>query len=196
MFRVADSDVLAAVSETLRRRMAAALVGLQANPPLRAELHDLATPPARDPARVTLFLYDIVEQAATRNRAPTVEPVQGVLRSRRAPLSLGLYYMVTAWGGDRDTEQRMLGRVMQRMYDDAVLDGPELQGVLAGTAAQLRVGLAPLRLDDRARIWWAIGQPYRLSVNYEVRVVDVDVTGTTSAAPVRERVLEAGMAAP
>jgi hypothetical protein len=120
--------------------------------------------------------------------------VQGVLRSRRPPLSLGLYYMVTAWGGDRVTEQRMLGRVLQRMYDDAILDGPELQGVLAGTTAQLRVALAPLRLDDRARIWWAIGQPYRLSVNYEVRVVDVDATSTTTAAPVVERVVEAAVA--
>ena len=31
-----------------------------------------------------------------------------------------------------------------------------------------------MQLEDRARVWWAIGQPYRLSVNYEVRVVDID----------------------
>lgn len=190
---MADSDVLAAVSDTLRVRMTAALAGL-ANPPVLAELHDLSTMPPRDPPRVTLFLYDIVEQATTRNRAPTTELVQGILRTRRPPLSLALFYMVTAWGGSRETEQRMLGRVMQRMYDDAVIDGPELQGTLAGSVAELRVGLAPMRLDDRARVWWAIGQPYRLSVNYEVRVVDLDATTTTAAAPVRERVLSGGVA--
>ena len=31
--------------------------------------------------------------------------------------------MVTAWGGDRPTEQQILGRVLQVMYDDAVIDG-------------------------------------------------------------------------
>ena len=31
-----------------------------------------------------------------------------------------------------------------------------------------------MQLEDRARIWWAISLPYRLSVNYEVRVVDID----------------------
>ena len=187
--------MLAAVSDTLRSRMTAALAGLSVPPPV-AELHDLSSAPQTDPPRVTLFLYDVVEEAATRNRAPTTELVGGVLRTRKQPLSLALYYMVTAWGGSRDTEQRMLGRVMQRMYDDAIIDGLELQGSLAGSAAGLRVSLAPLRLDDRARVWWAIGRPYRLSVNYEVRVIDIDATTTGSAAPVSVRVLSGGVTAP
>ena len=93
---------------------------------------------------------------------------------RKQPLGLCLHYMVTAWGGDRDTEQQILGRVMQVLYDDAIIDGPELAGALAGTPTELRVSLSPMQLEDRARVWWAIGQPYRLSVNYEVRVVDID----------------------
>jgi hypothetical protein len=173
--------------------MTAALAGL-AVPPLIAELHDLSTMPPRDPPRVTLFLYDIVEEPTTRNRAPSTVEMGGLLRTRRQPLSLCLHYMITAWGGSRETEQRMLGRVMQRMYEDAVVDGVELTGSLTGSSAQLRVSLAPMRIDDRARVWWAIGQPYRLSVNYEVRVVDLDVTTTTATAPVTERVLAGGLA--
>lgn len=184
-----DSDVIAAVSETLRVRMTAALAGLG----VPVELHDLATKPSEQSPRVTLFLYDLVEETATRNRAPSTVIVGGVPRSRRAPLSLCLHYMVTAWGGSRDTEQRMLGAVMQRMYEDAILDGPELAGSLAGDTAQLRVSLASMRIDDRARVWWAIGRPYRLSVNYEVRVVDLDVTTSTQIRPVTERVLASGV---
>jgi hypothetical protein len=100
--------------------------------------------------------------------------------------------MVTAWGGDRHTEQRMLGRVLQVLHDDAILDGLELSGVLAGTPAQLLVSLAALELEDRARVWSAIGQTYRLSVNYEVRVVNVDAEAETSTTPVRERRMASG----
>jgi len=102
--------------------------------------------------------------------------------------------MVTAWGGDRHTEQRLLGRVLQILYDDANLDGPVLAGVLAGSAEQVHVSLAPLRLQDRAQVWWAIGQTYRLSVNYEVRVANIDALAEIAAAPVRERRITSGPA--
>jgi hypothetical protein len=50
-----------------------------------------------------------------------------------------------------------------------------------------------MQLEDRARVWSAIGQPYRLSVNYEVRVVDIDVTTETSFQPVLARRIDAGV---
>jgi hypothetical protein len=190
---VATPDVIAAASETLVARLTAGLQGLGGTPPPVAELHDLTATP--NPPRVTLFLYDIVEEPTTRNRAKSRRVVGGELRVRKQPLGLGLHYMVTAWGGDRLSEQRMLGQVLQVLYDDAILDGTELLGSLAGTPTQLRVSLAPLRLDDRARIWFAIGQTYRLSINYEVRLVDIDVDTELSATPVRERQLDAGVVA-
>ena len=72
---------------------------------------------------------------------------------------------------------------MQVLYDDAIIDGLDLRGELAGTEHELRVSLSPMHIDDRARMWWAIGLPYRLSVNYEVRVVEIDVERTTSSTP-------------
>ncbi len=91
--------------------------------------------------------------------------------------------MLIPWAGDRETEQILLGRAMQVMYDDATVDGPELVGALAGTPTELRVNLATMQVDDRARIWWAINLPYHLSVNYEVRVVDIDATTQTQQRP-------------
>lgn len=143
---------------------------------------------------MTLFLYDIVEEATVRNRGKTVEQQpSGQYRIRKQPLGLCLHYMMTAWAGDRDTEQRMIGRVMQVLYDDAIIDGPELLGTLAGTPAELRVSLSSMRVDDRARIWWAINLPYHLSVNYEVRVVDIDAIVQTSSPPVHVRDLSIGV---
>ena len=134
-----------------------------------------------------------MEEPTTRNRPKTTRLVGGNLLVRKQPLGLRLHYLVTAWGGDRATEQQILGRVMQLMYDDAVIDGAELAGSLAGTPAELRVSLSPMQLEDRARVWWAIGQPYRLSVNYEVRVVDIDPTTETSSTPVLSRRVEVGV---
>jgi hypothetical protein len=183
--------VISAVSETLELRLTAGLSTLGPPPPT-ARLHDLVTPVTSDPPTVTLFLYQIVEDPSVRNRPKTTRIVNGDVRILKQPLGLCLHYMVTAWGGDRHTEQRMLGRVLQVLYDDAILDGLELSGVLAGTPAQLLVSLAPMVLEDRARVWSAIGQTYRLSINYEVRVANVDAESETSAAPVRERHIVSG----
>jgi hypothetical protein len=103
--------------------------------------------------------------------------------------------MVTAWAGDRDSEQRFLGRVLQVLYDDAILDGLQLAGVLAGTSAALHVSLAPIDIEDRSRVWSAIRRTYRLSVNYEVRVLNIDAETETTNAPVRERDLRLGVPA-
>jgi hypothetical protein len=107
-------------------------------------------------------------------------------------MGLCLYYLVTAWGGDPVTEQQILGRVVQVLHEDAVIEGPDLADELAGTGVQLRVSLSRMQIEDRARIWWAINKPYRLSVNYEVRVVDVDADVTVSSTPVLDRRLVVG----
>jgi hypothetical protein len=189
---VANSDVLAAVSQTLQNRLTAGLSTLGPPVPV-AEVHDLASLPSTTPPRATLFLYDVAQEPTVRNRPKSTRLVGGNLVERKQPMGLCLHYLITAWGGDRATEQQILGRVMQVMYDDAVIDGVELAGSLAGTATQLRVSLLPMQLEDRARVWSAIGQPYRLSVNYEARVVDIDAISETSLKPVLARRIDAGV---
>ena len=190
---MANSDVISAVSATLEQRLRVALGTLWSAPIVT--LHDLVTAVTTDSPTVTLFLYQVVEDPSVRNRAKTSRVVNGDLKVLKQPLGLCLHYMVTAWAGDRHTEQRMLGRVLQEFYDDQILDGLELTGVLAGTPAKLHLRLAPMELEDRARVWSAIGQTYRLSVNYEVRVVNIDALTETSAAPVRERRTGSGVPA-
>jgi Pvc16 N-terminal domain len=199
MAGVARAEVIAAASSTLRNRL---VLGMQVFDPnnapennavVRVELHDLVELPPTDPATVTLFLYQILEHPSTRNRAKTTQVVNGAITTLKQPLSLCLQYMVTAWAGDRESEQRYLGRVLQVLYDDAILDGLQLAGVLAGTPSALHVSLSPIDLEDRSRVWSAIRRTYRLSVNYEVRVLNIDAETETSNAPVRERDLRLGV---
>lgn len=193
MALVASADVIAAASATLEARLTSAVAAFA--PAVTVSLHDLVVLPPSDPPTVSLFLYQILEEPTTRNRPRTTRIVNGVARTLKQPLGLVLQYMVTAWAGGRDTEQRILGRVLQDLYDDAVLDGVELAGVLAGTAARLHVSLSPIGLEDRARVWSSIGHPYRLSINYDVRVADLDPVTEVVAAPVRERDLRPGVPA-
>jgi hypothetical protein len=184
-----DFGVIADVSETLQVVLTDALSTLAPGPPV-AEVHDLATPGATNPPRVTLFLFEVGEDAAQRNRPAVRGVVPPNLTSEKPPMALRLRYLVTPWSGDLFTDHRMLGRVLQMLYDEAILHGPQLQGGLAGTSQALKVTLAQLTLEERTRIWHAVQQPYRLSVTYEIRVVNLDSLGQRTQVPVRARQLD------
>ena len=188
MRAVAGSDVLLEVSQTLQNRLTAGLSALGPPGPV-AELHDLQRPAVRRPAAgdaVPLRHRRGARACATRPRPS--ELVGGRLVERKQPLALCLHYLVTAWGGDRRTEQQLLGRVMQLLLRRRDPRRPR-PARRAGRHRRASCGSAssPMQLEDRARVWWAIGQPYRLSVNYEVRVVDIDAIGTRSSHPGLER---------
>ena len=90
----------------------------------------------------------------------------------------------------RDTDQRIIGRTLQTLYDDAIISGPSLTGGLANTSQALKVKLVALELEDRARVWHAIQRPYRISLVYEVRFVNLDPTAMELRPPVRVRQLD------
>jgi hypothetical protein len=77
---------------------------------------------------------------------------------------------------------------MQVLYDGAIVSGPDLQGgSLRNTTEVLKVTLAPLTLEERTRVWFALARPFRLSLSYEVRVVNLDSELTEVRTPVRSR---------
>ena len=133
--------------------------------------------------------------APSRNRPRPQRPAGTAVLSTKPPMALRLHYLLTPWGGDSVTEQQILGRAMQALYDDAILAGTELLGGLQGSADTLKITLIPLTLEDRARVWYAIQKPYRLSVNYEVRVVNLDATEEQRDEVVQSRTLDAGLIA-
>jgi|SRR5690242_5796650 len=188
---MAGYSVVNLVSRALEQLLTAALADIDpANPPF-AQLHNLKPPPGGQPPVLTLFLYEIIEDPTVRNRNLSREidttPATPVYRIRKPPMALILRYLVTPWAGDRQTEHLIIGRTLQVLYERQIHRGANLTPELELDA--LSVTLAPLSLEERTRVWWSIQEPYRLSLNYEVRVVDLDVRPGVGdqASPVRER---------
>jgi uncharacterized protein DUF4255 len=188
---MADFGVVGDVSATLVAALDDQLRTLV--PPARAELNDLAGA-VPSGLVLTVTLYEILEDPPSRNRPKVRETSGAAVITRKPPMALLLRYLLTPWGGDQPTEQRIVGRAMQVLYDDAILDGVQLREGLRGSGDTLKVTLAPLTLEERTRVWWAIQKPYRLSLNYEVRVVNLDALTPRRATPVRSRTLDAAIA--
>jgi hypothetical protein len=189
-----DFDVIAAVSETLQTVLTDALSALGPSPAPVAQVHDLQGNISTNPAQLTIFLFDAGEDPSARNRPRVRGSAPPDLTLRKPPMALLLRYLLTPWSGDRLTDHKILGRAMQVLYDGAILSGPDLKGGLAGEDDALKLTLAPLSLEERTRVWHAVQKPYRLSVSYEVRVVNLDTTQLDLLTPVRRRTLDVATA--
>lgn len=186
-----DYAVIGDVSQILESVLTDALGTLQPAPPPIARIHDLTNiTPNGTPAVLSIFLFEVVEDASVRNRPWERTHVGSQVLLRKPPMPLLLRYLLTPWAVDPVTQHRMLGRVMQVLYDGAILSGPTLRGGLANTNQALKLKMAPLTLEERSRIWYSIQRPYRLSQTYEVRVVNLDPESQESRRPVRSRRLD------
>lgn len=181
-----DFGVIADVSATLQTVLTNGLAPLGSV----AEVHDLQGNISTLPARLTLFLYETSEDPSARNRPRVRDIPPPDITIRKPHMALVLRYLLTPWSGDRLTDHRILGRAMQVLYDNAILAGAVLQGGLAGTDQAIKITLSPLSLEERARVWYSVQRPYRLSVSYEVRVVNLVTETFERAAPVSNRSLD------
>jgi hypothetical protein len=145
---------------------------------------------------VNLYLYRVSESPSTRN-----EPWRGdrsTPPSAWPPLGLQLFYLLTPLGTKPDDAgvtgddaHTMLGAAMLLLHENPVLNDihisgfdadAELPGNLLDSYEQVKVTLLPTTVDDLSKIWSTINQPYRLSVAYEVSIVEL--TPTTAAVQV------------
>ena len=141
---------------------------------------------------VALWLYRIIRDEMRLNDPPS-RPTP--LTIRQPPLPLRLHYLVTpitnrAHDGDPETEQYLMGKILQLFHSHPMLSGADLKEELAGTTGELRVRLETLTLEELSRVWDAVEGSYQLSVSYEVSLVNVDsaieperVTPVTTVLP-------------
>ncbi|HEX5736448.1 MAG TPA: DUF4255 domain-containing protein [Blastocatellia bacterium] len=183
---MAGFDVISDVSKTLANLLLPAMdvLGLSVD----VQVHDLQVIPP-NASLLTLFLYEVVEDPSARNRPRRRAVDAGSITISKPPMALLLRYLLTAWNADQGTNQNILGRALQVLYETPILSGPQLTGELAKTDVALKITLAQLSLEERARAWHAIQKPYRLSLVYEVRVVPLDVESVDHIAPVSRRSL-------
>ena len=150
--------------------------------------------------RLNLFLYQVVENHGLANQE---DPRIGTTRDYgHPPLSLNLRYLLTTYATDTDETEahKVLGAAMHVMHENTILTPsvlrtppptpplPVLDSSLLGAREHLRLSLLPLTLDDISKIWIGAQESLRLSVAYEVTVIQIEsVKPRVSPLPVRER---------
>ncbi|GAA4547931.1 DUF4255 domain-containing protein [Amycolatopsis samaneae] len=126
--------------------------------------------------RVSLWLYRITENEFLKN-VPAPDP------ARMSPLAVDLHYLITPFTGNAENDQVLLGKVLQAFHENS--------SVYVSRAAdrvidEIRIVLCRLPLEEVTRIWEALQEPYRLSVCYLVRVIEIDADTLRPDAAVRE----------
>ncbi|MBE3638360.1 DUF4255 domain-containing protein [Mangrovicoccus algicola] len=142
----------------------------------------------------SLYLYHVEVDRHLRNQRPLPDPAADDL-FRNPPLPLQLRYLFTPVSAEEETNQLLLGRVIQHFHDHprtAHLEGTPLGDSHGGASPALRVRPDLLTLEQLSQIWNAFSQPYRVAVSLLVEVVAID-----SAVPPERttRVTELALAA-
>jgi hypothetical protein len=140
---------------------------------------------------VNLYLYRVVESPSSKNRPWPGDRATGP--STRPALGLELSYLLTPLGTRPDDASfqlgddahTMLGVAMLALQENPVLNDVHIPGFDADTVLApflrqsyetIKVTLAPTSLEELSKIWVTINQPYRLSVAYEVALVQLTPT--------------------
>jgi len=152
----------------------------------------LCSPAEKGDLILGLHLYDVRESQEMR-ATNMVNVSSGQQRYPSAFLTLS--YMITAYSKADEKhrageDQRILGRVIQTLEDNAALSADTLTPVERAAGSDLRIQMLALETEAQQRIWNVPNQAYRTSLFYRVgpvemesartrrvqRVVDLDLT--------------------
>jgi Pvc16 N-terminal domain len=142
---------------------------------------------------ISLFLYRVEINAGLRN-LPVQIGLDGV--SRRPPLPLDLYYLLTVWAKDVVKQQRILGWAMRVLEDAPVLSAARLNNFgperdVFQPHEKIEIIYNSLSLQDLSNLWSAFKVSLPMSVAYIARVVGIDSTiPAADAAPVQTREID------
>ena len=128
--------------------------------------------------RVNLFLYKVQESPYQRNMDWQVSP-DDASQLRPPPLTLNLFYLMTPYAhndphtGNTNTHA-ILGEAMRVLHEIPVVPDTYLVTGLDGAREQIKVMPGVLDMEELTKIWSTFSQPFRLSVAYEVSVIQID----------------------
>ena len=137
---------------------------------------------------VNLYLYRVTESPFTKNQSWPGDRVTPPLN--KPVLGLQLSYLLTPLGPKPDDTHfdvgddahTMLGIAMLTLQENPILndihlpdfDADEvLSSSLLNSYEQIKIRLMPTSLEELSKIWATINKPYRLSVAYEVSLVEL-----------------------
>jgi hypothetical protein len=181
-----DGTILGDASISLQKMLTAAVKSAFPTASVSLDSPTDAKPTAPGDAVVSLWLYRVTKRAEMLNLPPRRLAAD---RLEAAALPVELHYLITPLGADAITRQRLVGVVMQSMYANAILPADRLEQPLLDVGVDaLRSHLELLTIDELARIWHALTEPYQLSASYIVDMVWLPA-GTEAArmTPVLDR---------
>jgi hypothetical protein len=113
------------------------------------------------------------------------------------PLSLVLYYLMTAYATNDQhlgnvSAHEILGEAMRVFYQFPVVPDLYLAGDLGQAREQIKITQNGLDVEEMSQLWNTFSEPFRLSVLYEVSVVQLDPSAD-SQRPLPQRVREIGV---
>lgn len=188
---MSTSTAIGMVSESLRNLL---LGEMRLTPPVRVTI--LAPDEGGGNRRINLFLYKVQENAALKNMDWQVkrgEPTQLV----PPPLSLNLFYLITPYAAnDAQTgnaaAHEFLGEAMRVFYENPIVPQVYLAAGLQDAREQIKIIQNTLDIEELSQVWGTFTQPFRLSVLYEISVVQLDML-TESERAMAERVRQIGV---
>jgi hypothetical protein len=185
------STAIGMVSESLRNLLIGEMTLI---PPVSVTI--LAPDEPGGQRRINLFLYKIQENPTLKNMDWQVSignPNQLV----PPPLSLNLFYLMTPFSqNDPQTGNtpghEILGEAMRVFYENPIVPEAYLAPGLVDAREQIKIMLNTLDLDELSRVWATFTEPFRLSVLYEVSVVQLDMLSESERTMAR-RVQQIGV---
>jgi hypothetical protein len=143
--------------------------------------------------QLNVFLYQIIPNAAWRNRDIPNQTRPG--ETKQQPLALNLHYLISATGAGDDEirSHRWLAQAMSIFHDYTILSPQEIREALTDNdlheqVERVRISPLALSVEDLSKLWTTFTTPYRISTAYEVSVVLIESRRPARAPlPVLER---------
>lgn len=175
------STAIGMVSESLRNLLSGEMIVTPV-----PDVTILAPDEKGNDKRINLFLYKVQENPTLKNldwqvkRDDTTQLVP-------PPLSLNLSYLMTAYARNdqqtgNSTAHEILGDAMRVFYENPVVPEGYLVNGLKDAREQIKIMLNSLNLEELSNVWGTFSEPYRLSVPYEISVVQLDMLSENERA--------------
>jgi hypothetical protein len=153
-------------------------------------------PPVPMNEGVSLYLYRVAFNTNRRNMPPRRDPTG---KRFRPPTPLDLWYLLTAWAGDAERQQWLLGWAIRTLEETPILPsgflnrfGSDGVDVFDATETVELVG-DQVSLQDMVNIWEVAKAKQQPSIAYVARLVAIDSTvEMIEAKPVQTRVIAPG----
>ncbi len=140
--------------------------------------------------KLSMCLYYLNHNPSMRNSEK--EAIYASNQFYYPPAYLDLYYLMTPYAKDRETELLILGRIFQTFHQHSVLSDDDLKGnLLACGNEEIRISYNNLTVQDIKQLWEGFpGKPTKVSLSYLVSPVRLPADKTIIIPRVETKNLE------